>query len=169
MFESEPWAAAAFGLAVPHLVIAAHFRSFADVPVRALSGAGWMSPGVAVDAYAPAPVGPPDYAVVLAGNLEGAVGGGGGVPVAPLAADASTPRAVLLALRLDLLGVPASALQPGSCWALVPQAGGGPAIPLASNTSDAVTGRSVILTLQMPPKAGGAFVLSACRSLNSKT
>ena len=162
MFKGTPWSAEAFGMAVPHLLVASFFRSYADVPVRAVSGVGWLGAGVAVDAYAPAPSGPPGYAVILAGNLEGIVAGVGGVPVAPLAVDASTRRLVTLALRLDLLGVPSSARPPGACWAMIPQPGAGPSLSQARNSSDASSGLSVTLTVELAPLAGGAFVLTAC-------
>jgi hypothetical protein len=166
MTQNVPWTEAAFGLAVPHLVVVEHFRSYADVPLRAIQGAGWLGAGLALDAYVPAPgsSGVSGAAVVLVGNLEGFMDGSLNGTATPLAVDARTPRVVTLALRLDLLGVPAAARPPGRCWELLPQVGGGswPPSPRAVNSSDSKTGVNLQLTVHLAPEAGGALVLTAC-------
>jgi len=152
-----PWFYSNFGSTAPHYLIARYFQGAPGIPIRAATGAGWGASGIALDAWTSAS--DPEGSWVLMGNLEGQ-NRQWGMP-GPVPADARSPRSIGLQVNLTALGVGATVVSPGACWAL--KCLDGPGGQVWNATSDNTTGS----LLSLPPVyieayGGHAYRLSRC-------
>ncbi len=101
--------------------------------------------------------GDPAAAAVLIGNLEGQ-DRQWGAP-APVAADARTPRTIVLEVDLVAMGVAPTSVAPGACWELTCADGCG----AWNATADGGSGATLTLPpVFVEPFGGHAYRLARC-------